>query len=155
MGKAGPPKTPTKILEKRGSRKLYERDTDLEPEAIEEDFACETWVDLEARRMWDELYPKLKQMQILSITDKNILLAYCQTWALWKQSALTIQQQGYKYSCQNGTIRPRPEVKIMKESLDQILRMGAKLGLSPSDRANVQIITEEEDVQQNKLELLN
>jgi P27 family predicted phage terminase small subunit len=147
--------TPTAILKKRGSPEVQLRaKATNEPPAIEEDFSCPGWLTVEAQKQWAVLYPRLRHMKVLSLTDENILTAYCQTWAVWKSAILHLQQNGSTYECMNGTQKTAPHVKIAKEALDQVIRMGSKLGLSPSDRAGLHVSDEAEKKDYSKLQLL-
>ena len=120
MGNRGPSKTPTAILEKRGSWRAKVRNG--EPVA---NVGCEppSWLNGEALRAWHELEPRLRNMGVVSDIDWRILARYCTYWVLW-----------LKELSKDGRFETD-----MERYANQLTKMERELGLTPSARASLSV----------------
>lgn len=121
MGKRGPQPTPTAILEKRGSWRAKTRNS--EPVGVAFDFKCPEWLDDEnAINKWKELSTFLTNMGVLQKTDNDTLARYCFWWG--------------KFVAKTKTCQDLSDLNKIESNLKDL---GARLGLSPTDRTKISI----------------
>ena len=132
MGKRGPQRTPTAVLEARESWRAKTRGG--EPKRI----GCAVkpdWLQGVASDKWDEIVPLLEAMRVLAATDSDILALYCRTFARY-QEALA-QTSALFVTTETGRIVKHPCVSITEKALEQMLRCGRELGLTPAARTSL------------------
>jgi P27 family predicted phage terminase small subunit len=135
----GPAKTPTEILKLHGSRRA---DRPREPRPKAEAPACPQWLSAEARLAWRELVPKLIALKILTAIDRNALARYCTLWARWRKLSIVLEKTAETYPLLNdqGQIRcwqQRPEVSIVNQLSQLLLRLEQEFGLTPAARPRI------------------
>jgi len=151
MGRRGPAKTPTKVLELRGSWRAHRRRGEPEPDRSRP--RCPAWLHREAKRAWRELIPRLEEMNVLARCDRNALARYCQLLALWRQANEWIMQHGdiYPDKDSRGRIvgtKEYPQVARAVRLSGELLRLEREFGLTPSARAG--LATERSDPDENR-----
>jgi P27 family predicted phage terminase small subunit len=70
-------------------------------------------------------------------TDKHLLVAYCEQVASHEEAVKKIERDGSVVNGSQGQLVVSPWVRIRNEAAGKIVTLGARLGLSPTDRANV------------------
>lgn len=122
MGARGPAPTPRALLSKRGSwRAKSDQGVDLDPGEP----AKPAWLSDSASQLWDDLVSLLLPARILTPADGNCLARYCETWVLWRQA---------DHDVRGGDTG---QLKAFLQLGDQLNRLEAQLGLTPSARARV------------------
>jgi P27 family predicted phage terminase small subunit len=116
---------------------------------------CPIWLCSEAKEEWKIILRILKKLNLISTLDKTILAMYCQNYARWKQAEEELNSEKLKTLGQRGPII-NPLVKISQSYQTRMKISIEKLGLSPSDRANLDMIMDNELTEDEKemLELL-
>jgi P27 family predicted phage terminase small subunit len=142
MGRRGPPPTPTKILEMRGSRRANKREGEPDPPAGRP--RCPSWLDAEAKACWRQLVPDLEAMGILGRIDQKPLARYCQLWARWRRAEEFIQKHGEAYPLKDerGQVKclvQFPQVAIAHKLSLALSRIEAEYGMTPSARARINV----------------
>ena len=147
MGARGPKSTPRAILKKRGSHRADQVKNQPTPESGRP--RCPRWLSARAKIVWKELLPQLEDMGLLAKVDRFALVRYVTMLDRWEQSEKFIMQHGATYpfygkevDSQTGKkvavgFKMFPQVKIAKELADQLLRIEASFGLSPSARTRI------------------
>jgi len=140
VGKRGPPKTPTKILELRGSPKAQERVGEPTPPAGAVEMP--TWLDAAARAKWQEVAPILAATGVLTVADVDTLAEYCFFWAKREEATKFIRENGGTHLVYDGRdkvkgMKPYPQVWQELKYADKCERLRAKLGMDPASRANL------------------
>jgi P27 family predicted phage terminase small subunit len=144
MGKRGPAKTPTPVLAKRGSHRAKSR-AKVEPPVIpvedESKMLPPPYLRHDAIIIWNRLVPLLQRMKVLSESDFLIVALFCETHAKWREAEDFLVNNGDAYCVANREgeecWRRYPQSSAAKEYVDQLCRLGGKLGLSPADRASL------------------
>jgi P27 family predicted phage terminase small subunit len=82
-------------------------------------------------------------MGVLTRAEQWVLTLYCRLWSRWKAAEETLMQEGSTYTLKDskGEVRyigQRPEVAIARNLAQQLARLGAELGLSPSARTRIE-----------------
>jgi P27 family predicted phage terminase small subunit len=97
------------------------------------------------RRVLNYIYP----LNYLAPQDLPILESYCLVLEAKKQAVEDLNERGYviQFVTAKGeeSERTNSYVKVLKDSIEQEIKLSARLGLSPSDRANVSAAINEEE----------
>lgn len=139
MGKRGPRKTPTAILEARGSELVASRANELTPaSAYNPDPPA--WMNDVERGKWSEMTELLSALRVLTVNDLDALSRYCTTWALWLESRELCMERGMTIeSGDKGYMSNAPWFNQMVSCENILTKIGARFGLTPSDRADLNI----------------
>jgi P27 family predicted phage terminase small subunit len=149
MGKRGPKPTPTAILKLRGSTLVSKRRESDEVQGPEGDPEQPDWLDDVAKAAWDQLVPLLETMGVLTRIDGNALTRYCRMWSRWCQAEKFIQEKGEMYPLRDekGGVKyfqQWPQVSIANKLAQQLTKLEAEFGMTPSSRARLQIPNNED-----------
>jgi len=138
MGKRGPAKTPTKILEMRGAWRGKVRSED-EPEA-EGKLSCPQWLKGDARKIWKKVSVQLTALGLVGTIDSHMLARYCALFQRWLDCEAYIQKNGMTYICQGKDADYEKEYPQVARSIslhDQLMKVERNFGMSPSARVNL------------------
>jgi P27 family predicted phage terminase small subunit len=92
----------------------------------------------EAQTEWARIAPLLRQVGVLTETDRAALVAYCDAWATWKEATAKIRQFGMVLKVKDGQIPVvSPYVKIAHDALTHMKALLIEFGMTPSSRARV------------------
>ncbi len=141
MGRRGPVRTPTRILELRGSPLARGRaETEPRPPAG----APQKPADLpaEGARLWDELVPALEASGLLARVDGGALGRYCRLYAVWKELDRFLAESGHAHPLKDGRgnvvgVRAYPQVRLLLQVSEHMLRLEQHYGLTPAARAHL------------------
>lgn len=145
MGLRGPNTKPTnlKILEGNpGKRQLNNNEPEPETGAT-----CPAWLSDDAKAHWYYLAPILESCGILTKADEAILASYCDAWINYIRASKEVAQldsmtigadpQNDLFNQPSKGTKINPIILIQKNYAELVLKFGAKLGLSPSDRTGI------------------
>ena len=104
--------------------------------------SCPRWLNTEAKKVWREIVPVLREMRILTRIDRDAIAAYCQSYARWKEAELFLDKHGSVFPIRDekGGIRcmlPFPQVAIARSALQTLQRYQQEFGMTPSARTRV------------------
>ena len=136
MGKRGPQPAPTAIKLLKGTYRPC-RAPKNEPKPKVEAPSCPSWLRREAKAEWKRLVPGLLKDGLLTKRDRALLTAYCDAWADLHQFEKILQEDGVTYVTGGGIIAQHPMVVAKHKAREQVNKLGAKFGLSPTDRCQV------------------
>ncbi|MCK6483035.1 MAG: phage terminase small subunit P27 family [Phycisphaerae bacterium] len=147
MGRRGPAPTPTPILKLRGSTLVTQRREAREvrgPSGLPD---CPEWLaaDAEARAAWDQLVPLLETMGVLTRIDGHALARYCRLWSRWRKAEAFLDKHGEMYPIKDDSGTKTkcfiqwPQVSIALKLAQQLTRLEAEFGMTPSARARIQL----------------
>jgi len=97
------------------------------------------WLSPEAKRAWRYLEPRLLKLGLLTELDRMNFAILCQSWADYVEAVKDLRQFGWSFTTDKGYEGPRASVGKMHKAEERISQLGAKFGLSPSDRARISI----------------
>ena len=135
---AGRPPKPTKLKMLQGNpgrRPLPEN----EPQPTVAIPTRPGWLSVEAKHEWRRLAPELERLELLTLVDRGAFAAYCQSWGLYVDAVKDLLENGTIFVTAKGYQSPRPSVGMMVKMLSAMSRFGGKFGLSPSDRAKIDL----------------
>lgn len=136
-----PPKTPTAILEARGSKRAKER-RDAELILPSGCPPCPPSIKGEGARLWADICATFAPVGGLAATDWPSLTALCRTYQAWWEAEEYVSEHGAYYDINQGgqKIRAeRPEARRARQLLAELRPHFIQYGLSPASRANVTV----------------
>ncbi len=92
-----------------------------------------------ARRHWAKLAPELVAKGVLTSWDVNLFAAYCEAVARYEEARLLVNRLGLLVPGQKGNLVKNPAVQIQRDASLEAMRIGARFGLSPSERGGLQL----------------
>ena len=142
MGERGPAKTPTHILKLRGSWRADAREGEPTPDRSRP--RCPIWLAKEAKRAWRELVPQLEHMGLLAKCDRNAIVRYCQTLAMWREAQEWLMEHGTVHPEKDAAgrvvgLREYPHVARVIRLSEVLARLEKQFGLTPAARANLAV----------------
>ena len=138
MGKRGPKPTPTRILKMRGTFRRDRRPkVELTPEPAVPD--PPEWLAGDALVEWQRITPELARLGILTKLDLAALAGYCQAWGQWVAAQAKLAAIGPVVKAPSGYPILNPWLTISNKALQQVQRLAAELGLTPSARTRIEV----------------
>ncbi len=134
----GPKPIPTEIKRKTGNpgrRPLNDR----EPIAPNGVIACPQYLTGPARAEWFRLRPVLDAMGTLKPVDRNILAAYCQAYGRYVEAEKVLKEKGPLYRTKSDNVITSPMLWVSNKAVEQMLKLGAELGIGAATRSRVQV----------------
>jgi P27 family predicted phage terminase small subunit len=101
--------------------------------------ACPPHLHGEARKEWSRLGRKLRDFGLVTDIDKAALALYCQAWARWIEAEDALRNFGVVLKSPSGFPIQSPYLAIANKAMDQMTRLLAEFGMSPSSRARVTV----------------
>jgi P27 family predicted phage terminase small subunit len=106
----------------------------------------------EEKVKWKSLVRDLYPLGLVTILDIDQLSTYCVLWVRWVKAEKLIREKGEIIKTAAGNIIQNPYLSIANRALDQLNKLGAEFGMTPSARSRVK--TENMDVEQELEQLL-
>ncbi len=143
MGRRGPPPIPTKmkvLAGNPGKRRLNKK----EPKPPKNTPRCPAWLSSDAKAAWRRLVPQLERMGVLTVVDRDALVAYVQTYARWKRAEEWLDKHGEVYPLRDEQGRVRcmqqfPQVAIARNLAQLLKSYQQEFGLTPSARTRIEV----------------
>lgn len=118
-----------------------------EPQPEKELLKCPSWLNNIAKYEWNNLSKQLYNLGLLTKVDKIMLAEFCQSYSRWREAESQLKKDKFLIPTKGG-FKMNPLIAISKIYTSQMNYCIAKLGLSPSDRAKLEIdmdiLTDEE-----------
>lgn len=137
MGKRGPTPTPNAIKMLEGTYREHVHGGGVRaPDGLP---AKPDWLSEAASAVWDERIAELRDVPgLLSSVDGPALAAYCFAWARLHEAQALLDANGSLVCVgEKGGEYQHPAIGIQSKALEMIAKIGAKFGMTPSDRANL------------------
>lgn len=138
MGTRGPKKTPTKILELRGSWLAKTRPHEPHPPVARP--VCPDWLTPDMKQLWRVVVGQLHAIGLLTKVDGHALARYCALSLRWRKALQFVEKNGETYPVKDATgvvigLRTFPQVWLVKSLAQELLRLEREFGMTPSARA--------------------
>lgn len=140
MGR-GRKRTPTEILQARGSDRAKDRLKAPKPPAATPTAPTELTGD--AKREWNRVTKILSSMGMLTTADRVILTTYCQAWGDYLEARRKLAVEGFTQDSPSGARKKSTWLVIAHDSFAILHRCCAELGLTPSGRAKLATLGDE------------
>lgn len=146
MGKRGPAPAPTTLKLVRGTRP--DRVNTAEPAPGELPVAAPSWLTHGAFELWTRYAPDLQRQGVLKAWDCEAFAAWCDAVVRRAAAAQALDREGMVVEAsvfdRNGKCTGFRYQKsewwgIWKDANEVIARVGARFGLTPSDRSQLKV----------------
>lgn len=94
-------------------------------------------LDARAQAAWSYYAPILATCRVLTLADREILACFCAAAGRRSQAEEELAKSGPVVKSPSGYPIQNPWLAIANKALEQILRFGQELGLSPASRTRV------------------
>lgn len=132
----GRPPRPTALKLVAGERKKS-RLNDDEPQPEDGLPQCPV-TDKLVREVWDFTVEQLRKMKVITVADRDMLLAYCQAVVLHRRMSQHLDNTGYLYETEGG-LAPSPALRQQKEAALLMKQLGCEFGLTPAARTRIKV----------------
>lgn len=142
MGARGPSKEPLALKLVKGTDRAADRRAAAvdAPSASPDKPAWLAGVGDVASETWDERVAELSKIPgLLCKSDGPALAAYCVAWQRFLDAQEEIARDGITCFGEKGGQYQHPAVGIQNKAIEVIGRIGAKFGMTPSDRSSLHI----------------
>lgn len=97
------------------------------------------WLQGEGLKEWARITLLLKESNLLSAVDANLLAIYCRTFARWLEIEKAIEQEGLTIANANSPtlIRANPLIKMQQAMSKELMQFARHFGFSPHSRQNI------------------
>jgi P27 family predicted phage terminase small subunit len=85
------------------------------------------------------MVPELDRVGVLTVIDRAALVAYCEAWATYCDAMEAVRAHGSVVPGRNDTIVKNPAFQVARDCVDTMVKLGARFGWTPSDRARLSI----------------
>ena len=136
MGKRGPKRTPTKLLEERGSMKAVGR-KDVEFQPLTETPPAPDDMSTVGRAEWERVAGDLVACGLLSSTDLVPFECYCEAVSDFRAATLDIRKNGLYMVTDKGATVQNPATRIKSDASTRIRQFAAEFGMTPASRSGV------------------
>lgn len=92
-----------------------------------------------ALEVWTRLAPDLIAKGVLTAWDVDAFTTYCKLIATYREASRQLDENGLTAQGAAGGVIKSPFWQIMRDAVDGQIRLGARFGLTPSDRAQLKI----------------
>jgi len=86
---------------------------------------------------WRRTVPLLRKAAVIAVTDRNALIAYCASWAVYRRASDDVTKRGGVVRGYRKSLVRNPSVKVANDALMQCMRLWGELGLTPASRARL------------------
>jgi len=128
--------TPTKLRILRGNpgKRALNRN---EPTPAAEIPEPPAHLNATALEEWDRIAPVLLEQGLLTALDRAGLAAYCVAYARWIDAEENVRKLGVLVKSPNGFPVHSPYLAVANRAMEQMQRLLAEFGMSPSSRSRV------------------
>ncbi len=86
---------------------------------------------------WNDLVKELSPLGLLTSIDIDALSFYCVVYGRWVKAETMVREKGEIIKTAAGNIIQNPYLSIANRALDQLNKLGAEFGMTPSSRSRV------------------
>jgi P27 family predicted phage terminase small subunit len=101
------------------------------------DAVAPEWLSDAAAAHWPVVAKQLEDAGVLTSMDAHALALYCEAFARWRDANANIEKYGLVVPGQKGSLTTSPYVLIANAAFEQMRKMLAEFGMTPSSRARV------------------
>lgn len=88
----------------------------------------------EAKKEWRRLTVEFERLGMMTVVDRGALAAYCAEWARFLDAERAIAEEGAVVTDAAGVRRRNPWVMIQQASIQAMLPLWSRFGMTPGDR---------------------
>lgn len=91
----------------------------------------------EEKEKWKSTVRELHPLGLITAIDKDALAMYCTIYVRWIKAEKIVREKGEIIKTAAGNIIQNPYLSIANRALDQLNKLGAEFGMTPSSRSRV------------------
>ena len=91
------------------------------------------------KRKWAAVVKELHPLGLVTTVDKDALAMYCVIYVRWMKAERMVREKGEIIKTAAGNIIQNPYLAIANRALDQLNKLGAEFGMTPSSRSRVKV----------------
>lgn len=108
------------------------------------------WLSPDAAKHWPAIAEQLHQVGLLTAIDVTALGLYCEAFARWKDANARIVKYGTVIKSPNGYPIQSPYLAIANKAHEQMTKLLAEFGMTPSSRSRVTVTKPNQSAQYAK-----
>ncbi len=89
------------------------------------------------KEKWKSVVRELYPLGLVTNIDKDHLAMYCTIYVRWVKAERMVRDKGEIIKTAAGNIIQNPYLSIANRALDQLNKLGAEFGMTPSSRSRV------------------
>ena len=89
------------------------------------------------KEKWKAVVRELHPLGLVTAIDKDALAMYCVIFSRWIKAEKMVRDKGEIIKTAAGNIIQNPYLSIANRALDQLNKLGAEFGMTPSSRSRV------------------
>jgi P27 family predicted phage terminase small subunit len=91
----------------------------------------------EEKAKWKSTVKELHPLGLITTIDQDALAMYCVIFVRWLKAEKMVREKGEIIKTAAGNIIQNPYLSIANRALDQLNKLGAEFGMTPSSRSRV------------------
>ena len=91
----------------------------------------------EEKAKWKATVKELHPLGLITTIDQDALAMYCVIFIRWLKAEKMVREKGEIIKTTAGNIIQNPYLSIANRALDQLNKLGAEFGMTPSSRSRV------------------
>jgi P27 family predicted phage terminase small subunit len=106
------------------------------------------------RAVWDYTVKQLTRMRVLTMADRDMLLAYCQAVVTHDLAVRAVARDGMVVQTSSGGLTTHPAIRIQRDAAAAMKSFGTEFGLTPASRTRIKVADQapkQEGVQASRL----
>lgn len=93
------------------------------------------------KNKWKLTVRELHPLGLVTAIDKDALAMYCTIYVRWIKAEKMVRDKGEIIKTAAGNIIQNPYLSIANRALEQLNKLGAEFGMTPSSRSRVKVET--------------
>jgi P27 family predicted phage terminase small subunit len=86
---------------------------------------------------WHRLVPELEKLGLISHLSRATIASYCQAFSRWQEAEEHLREEAYVLMGEKGGVYQNPWLAIANKAMEQLLKIGAEFGMTPSSQSRV------------------
>ena len=99
----------------------------------------------EAKKEWRRIVKLAMDVGLYTDVDYAALAMYCQAWGRWVEAERKVQEQGEILESDRGGLYQNPWLHVANKAWDQMRKVLAEFGFTPSSRSRLQVEPRDEE----------
>ena len=112
---------------------------DKEPDVSNKKPRCPSWLSPSAKVEWRRIAGVLHEAGLLTYVDRAALAGYCQAYGRWKDAEEQLETAPLMLETDKGYCYPNPLIGIARGAFEDMSKMAAEFGMTPSARSRLKV----------------
>lgn len=89
------------------------------------------------KEKWESVAQELHSLGLVTNLDLDQLAMYCVLWVRWEEAEKMVREKGEIIKTAAGNIIQNPYLSIANRAIEQLGKLGAEFGMTPSSRTRI------------------